>query len=78
MFKSVYLAGPEVFYPEAQQHGRRMQAVCAEAGFAGLFPLDAEIPATPQGQSLAIYQANRAHIADPHWIYPGQSLTVPR
>jgi nucleoid-associated protein YgaU len=26
----------------------------------------------------AIYQANRARIADPHWIYPGQSLTVPR
>lgn len=26
----------------------------------------------------AIYQANRARIADPHWIYPGQSLAVPR
>lgn len=58
MLKSVYLAGPEVFYPEAQQHGRRMQAVCAQQGFEGLFPLDAEIPATPQGQSLAIYHAN--------------------
>lgn len=62
MLKSVYLAGPEVFYPEARQHGRRMQAVCAEQGVEGLFPLDAEIPATPQGQSLAIYQANRALI----------------
>ncbi len=61
--KSVYLAGPEVFYPEAQQHGRRMQAVCSEWGFAGLFPLDAEIPPSPQGQSRAIYQANRALIA---------------
>lgn len=26
----------------------------------------------------AIYQANRSRIADPHWIYPGQSLMVPR
>lgn len=59
MLPSVYLAGPEVFYPDARAHGQRMQAVCAQAGFAGLFPLDAEIPASPQGQSLAIYQANR-------------------
>lgn len=59
MSKSVYLAGPEVFYPQARAHGQRMQAVCAQAGFVGLFPLDAEIPATPAGQSLAIYQANR-------------------
>lgn len=59
---SVYLAGPEVFYPDARAHGRRMLAVCAQAGFTGLFPLDAEIPAAPTGQSLAIFQANRALI----------------
>ena len=62
MSKSVYLAGPEVFYPEARAHGRSMQAVCRAAGFSGLFPLDAEIPPGPEGQSLAIYQANRALI----------------
>ena len=59
MLPNVYLAGPEVFYPDARAHGQRMQAVCAAAGFTGLFPLDAQIPATPHGQSLAIYQANR-------------------
>lgn len=59
MPKNVYLAGPEVFYPAARQHGQRMQAVCGQWGFAGLFPLDAEIPATPRGPSLALYQANR-------------------
>lgn len=62
MSKSVYLAGPEVFYPEARAHGRRMQAVCRAAGFSGLFPLDAQIPPGPEDQSLAIYQANRALI----------------
>lgn len=62
MISSVYLAGPEVFYPDARGHGRRMQAVCAQAGFTGLFPLDAEIPDTPTGQSLAIFEANRALI----------------
>ncbi|MCD2514384.1 nucleoside 2-deoxyribosyltransferase [Comamonas endophytica] len=55
MSLSVYLAGPEVFYPDARAHGRRMQAVCSEAGFTGLFPLDAQA----ERQSLAIYQANR-------------------
>ncbi len=59
MSKSVYLAGPEVFYPEARAHGQRMQAVCRDMGFVGRFPLDAEIPALPEWQSLAIYQANR-------------------
>jgi nucleoid-associated protein YgaU len=26
----------------------------------------------------AIYQANRGAIADPHWIFPGQNLAMPR
>lgn len=26
----------------------------------------------------SLYQANRDRIADPHWIYPGQTLRVPR
>src|SRR5690606_34377327 len=52
---SVYLAGPDVFYPDARAHGERMRAVCREAGFIGLFPLDAQVPR----QSMAIYQANR-------------------
>lgn len=68
MSPDVYLAGPEVFYPDARAHGRRMQAVCTQAGFTGLFPLDAEIPATPAGQSLAIFQANRALIDRAHAV----------
>ncbi|TCK28196.1 nucleoside 2-deoxyribosyltransferase [Ancylobacter aquaticus] len=38
----LYLAGPEVFRPDAAQEGARLQALCAAAGAEGLFPLHAE------------------------------------
>lgn len=41
---AVYLAGPEVFLPDAIELGRRKKEVCARHGFNGLFPLDAEPP----------------------------------
>lgn len=43
---SVYLAGPEVFLPNALEVGRKKQAICAEAGLDGLFPLDAQLDLT--------------------------------
>jgi nucleoside 2-deoxyribosyltransferase len=36
---TVYLAGPEVFLPEAVALGRAKCRLCAEAGFEGVFPL---------------------------------------
>ena len=30
--KRVYLAGPEVFRPDAQEEGARLRAICAEHG----------------------------------------------
>src|SRR5690606_5647239 len=36
----IYLAGPEVFLPNALAVGRRKAELCAEAGFDGAFPLD--------------------------------------
>ena len=38
----IYLAGPEVFLPDAVAVGARKKALCAEFGFIGLFPLDTE------------------------------------
>ncbi len=52
----VYLAGPEVFLPDAKTIGRAKQADCAAAGLEGLFPLDAEVTPGPGGQAR-IYQA---------------------
>ena len=36
----VYLAGPEVFLPEARAIGSAKAAICAAAGLEGIFPLD--------------------------------------
>ena len=41
--KSIYLAGPEVFLPEPIEVGRRKCAVAERHGFAGLYPLDAQL-----------------------------------
>lgn len=39
----VYLAGPEVFLPNAMAVGREKCRLCAEAGLEGVFPLDAAL-----------------------------------
>ena len=58
----VYLAGPDVFYPDARARGAAMVALCRQHGFEGLYPLDAELDEHIQPISLAIYQANRTLI----------------
>ena len=37
----IYLAGPEVFLPDALAVGARKAALCAARGLAGVFPMDA-------------------------------------
>jgi nucleoside 2-deoxyribosyltransferase len=39
----IYLAGPEVFLPNAAEVGRAKCRLCEAAGFVGLFPLDAAL-----------------------------------
>lgn len=39
----IYLAGPEVFLPDAMEVGRQKAAICASAGLEGVFPLDAQL-----------------------------------
>lgn len=58
---SVYLAGPEVFLPDATEIGRRKTQLCAQYGFEGMYPLDNEVQATGAGRVDAmIYRSNRA------------------
>jgi nucleoside 2-deoxyribosyltransferase len=60
MIRTVYLAGPDVFLPNAVAVGRRKVELCAKYGFKGLFPLDNEIasPGPPRQHGRAIYKAN--------------------
>ena len=48
----MYLAGPEVFLPDAADIGRRKLDVCRRHGLAGWFPLDADV-AGAEGTALA-------------------------
>jgi nucleoside 2-deoxyribosyltransferase len=41
---TVYLAGPEVFFPDVEAIAARLKALCATHGLTGLFPTDAERP----------------------------------
>lgn len=40
--KKVYIAGFDVFYPDAAARGAKMKMICAENGMIGLYPLDNE------------------------------------
>ncbi len=40
--KRIYIAGFDVFYPDAIQRGAQMKIACAEHGWIGLFPFDNE------------------------------------
>lgn len=57
----VYLAGPDVFFANALEVGARKQAICAQYGLSGHFPLDNQVPAagSPWETAMAIYRANR-------------------
>jgi nucleoside 2-deoxyribosyltransferase len=60
----IYLAGPDVFRPDAIAHGRRLVALCAEHGFEGVFPYADTLPQGLGAAQLAqhIYATNIAHI----------------
>jgi len=60
----IYLAGPDVFHPDAAARAARMKAACAAAGHEGVFPLD-PAPVPPPADApewLRIHLANEAHI----------------
>lgn len=53
MGKTVYLAGFDVFRPDAVAQGQSMKALCARYGLEGLYPLDHEAEG-----AQAIYEGN--------------------
>jgi nucleoside 2-deoxyribosyltransferase len=61
----LYLAGPDIFLPEAAAIAAQKKALCRHYGFIGLHPLDAEQPMlpTPGATAMAIYRSNTALMA---------------
>lgn len=61
MPKSVYLAGPDVFFPNAIEVGKKKNEICARYGLIGLYPLDNEIEEnglSPRKIAIEIFKAN--------------------
>jgi nucleoside 2-deoxyribosyltransferase len=57
--KKIYLAGFDVFYPDAVERAEKMKALCDEAGFIGRFPADVSIDPTgltPEELAAAIFR----------------------
>ncbi|WP_048863075.1 nucleoside 2-deoxyribosyltransferase [Acidisphaera rubrifaciens] len=63
----VYLAGPDVFLPDATARADALKAICRTHGLRGVFPLDAPSPPLPDGAADVpdwhrIARVNEAHI----------------
>src|SRR6185369_9765784 len=56
----IYLAGPDVFLPDAVEIGRRKAEICARHGLIGLYPLDNELAPAAGTVSLTIFKGNEA------------------
>lgn len=56
----VYLAGPEVFLPDALAVGARKRDICRQHGLTGLFPLDNAVDVTGPDASRQIFRGNLA------------------
>lgn len=56
----IYLAGPDVFLPDAVGIGKRKVAICARYGLTGLYPLDTAVDLGAADASMAIYKGCEA------------------
>ena len=56
----IYLAGPDVFLPDALAIRRRKRDICQHHGLTGLYPLDNTVDLAAPGASLRIFEGNVA------------------
>jgi nucleoside 2-deoxyribosyltransferase len=63
MPRRIYLAGPDVFLPDAPAAAARKKALCRAYGFEGAFPFDAVLDftrLTPRQKAMRIYHSDVA------------------
>ena len=72
MVKRIYLAGPDVFFPNCREIAADLKNLCQLHGFEGLFPLDNQIefddPFEQPSNGIKIYQANIKLIRSCHAV----------
>jgi nucleoside 2-deoxyribosyltransferase len=56
----IYLAGPDVFLPDAIEVGRRKIEICARHDLTGFYPLDNTVNLAAGDASLNIFRGNEA------------------
>ena len=56
----IYLAGPDVFLPDALAIGKRKREICERYGVTGLYPLDNSLDLAAPETSLQIFQGLEA------------------
>ena len=56
----IYLAGPDVFLPDALEVGRQKVEICRRYGLTGLYPLDNTVDLAAIDASFAIFRGNEA------------------
>ena len=63
---SIYLAGFDVFRPDAVAHGEQLKMLCAKYGYEGHYPLDKQVPRNlpPQEQARWICRNNLQVLRD--------------
>ncbi|MCR8956219.1 nucleoside 2-deoxyribosyltransferase [Variovorax sp. S2] len=54
----IYLAGPDVFRPDARDHFVRLAAACEALGLAALLPADGNEELSAEAPEKRIYEAN--------------------
>ena len=57
----IYLAGPDVFLPDAVEIGRRKAEICARHGLIGLYPLDNAVDLSAPRCLAPHLQGQRGH-----------------
>jgi nucleoside 2-deoxyribosyltransferase len=50
---SIYLAGPDLWFPDAEDHAGRKRALCEDAGFVGVTALDSFLVETEPSEAMA-------------------------
>ena len=62
--KHIYIAGPDVFEPDAIARGKMLVQLCDKYGYKGLYPMDNIVDFSQEKQKIAkdIYEANVAMI----------------